>query len=186
MTFRAVARRSRRRSGGSAGGRRRRERSRFTHEFYTLLIHRISGSPCGCVEKCWVFHLIAAQRTVEMSGMGAFARLISHDTAPEETPGLHERTDVRAKTLSRSDGGGAKTLGLTLLRPARRRSARRSLFTLMPEEILLLDEGIAVATYADDGAVQYASLEALLEDHGLRHEDLIVVERVRGVGRWDP
>lgn len=116
--------------------------------------------------------------------MGAFARLINLE-GPEDTPGLHERTEVRAKTLSRSDGG-AKTLGLTLLRPTRRRSVRRSLFMQMPEEILLLDEGIAVATYADDGAVQYASLDALLEDHGLRHDDLIVVERVRGVGRWDP
>jgi hypothetical protein len=48
----------------------------------------------------------------------------------------------------------------------------------------LLDEGIAVATYADDGAVQYASLDALLDDHGLDAEDLEVVDRVSGIGRW--
>jgi hypothetical protein len=71
----------------------------------------------------------------------------------------------------------AKPLGVTLMKP--RRSDLNA-----PEEVLLLDEGVAVATYPDDGAVQYATLDALLEDHGLSACDLEVVERVRGVGRW--
>ncbi|MGZ3450456.1 MAG: hypothetical protein ACXWUG_08130 [Polyangiales bacterium] len=54
----------------------------------------------------------------------------------------------------------------------------------LPHEVLVLDEGIAVATYEDDGSVQYGSLGDLLRDHGLDESDLEVVERVRGVGRW--
>lgn len=53
----------------------------------------------------------------------------------------------------------------------------------MPEEVLLLDEGIAVATYADDRATQYATLNELLDHHELELEDLEVVERVAGLGR---
>ena len=57
---------------------------------------------------------------------------------------------------------------------------------MMPDEVLLLDDGVAVATYADDGAVQYESLDELLDDHGLELDDLEIVERVPGLGRWDP
>ncbi len=88
-----------------------------------------------------------------------------------------DATTTRAKTI------GAP--GITLMRPTRRAGRRASFFNPLPQEVLLLDEGIAVATYADDGAVQYATLEALLEDHGLEVTDLEVVERVRGVGRWN-
>jgi hypothetical protein len=80
----------------------------------------------------------------------------------------------------------AKSLGLTLMRPTSRASLTASLFTPIPQEVLVLDEGIAVATYADDGAVQYGSLGDLLHDHGLHEEDLEVIERVRGIGRWSP
>lgn len=79
--------------------------------------------------------------------------------------------------LDQPDTPRAKALGVTLMRP--RRSG-----VLAPQEVLLLDEGIAVATYPDDGAVQYETLDALLEDHGLSPCDLVIVERVRGVGRW--
>lgn len=79
----------------------------------------------------------------------------------------------------------AKALGITLMKPTRRASGTRSIITALPQEVLLLDEGIAVATYADDGAVQYSSLDALLDDHGLDAEDLEVVDRVPGVGRWN-
>ncbi len=83
-------------------------------------------------------------------------------------------------------GPRAKALGLTLMRPTSRASyIRKSLFTPLPQEVLLLDEGIAVATYEDDGAVQYATLDALLEDHGIDERDLEVVERVHGLGRWN-
>jgi hypothetical protein len=75
----------------------------------------------------------------------------------------------------------AKALGVTLMRPRRTTYERIS---SVPHEVLLLDEGIAVATYPDDGAVQYSTLDALLEDHGLSACDLEVVERVSGVGRW--
>lgn len=81
----------------------------------------------------------------------------------------------------------AKALGVTLMKP-RRDSAMRIMLervTPVPDEVLLLDEGIAVATYPDDGATQYATLDALLEDHGMSPCDLEVVERVSGVGRWN-
>ncbi|MGZ3417523.1 MAG: hypothetical protein ACXVEE_06635 [Polyangiales bacterium] len=79
----------------------------------------------------------------------------------------------------------AKSLGLTLLRPTTRASLTPpSLLSPLPHEVLVLDEGIAVATYEDDGSVQYGSLGDLLRDHGLDESDLEVVERVRGVGRW--
>lgn len=104
--------------------------------------------------------------------MGAIARLLAPKTRPDLA-----RTRARAST--------PRAPGLTLLRP-HRRSGFRSLFTALPEEVLLLDEGIAVATYADDGAVQYSSLDELLDDHGLELDDLEIVERVAGLGRWDP
>lgn len=108
--------------------------------------------------------------------MGALARLF---TEPVTKP----KPDL-ARTCAPAPR--AKSLGLTLMRPHRRSSGVRSLFTTMPEEVLLLDEGIAVATYADDGAVQYATLDELLDDHGLALDDLEIIERVAGVGRWDP
>lgn len=86
---------------------------------------------------------------------------------------------ARSEIIEETQTPRAKTLGITLMRP--RRASR---FAAVPEEVLLLDEGIAVATYRDDGAVQYATLEELLDDHGMSVGDLEVVERVRGVGRW--
>lgn len=80
-----------------------------------------------------------------------------------------------------TDQPRAKALGVTLMRP--RRISHERLIAI-PDEVLLLDEGVAVATYPDDGAVQYATLDALLEDHGLSACDLEIVERVSGVGRW--
>lgn len=106
--------------------------------------------------------------------MGALARLFTEPTKNKPDLARTRATKPRAQSL-----------GLTLLRP-HRRSGMRSLFTVLPEEVLLLDEGIAVATYADDGAVQYASLDELLDDHGLDLDDLEIVERVAGIGRWDP
>lgn len=108
----------------------------------------------------------------EMVCMGATARLFPQPTIQ---PTL-------ARTRPAEPG---KQLGLTVLRP-HRRSGTRSLFTVLPEEVLLLDDGVAVATYADDGAVQYPSLDELLEDHDLALDDFEIVERVPGLGRWDP
>lgn len=92
-----------------------------------------------------------------------------------------------ALATQRDDENRAKSLGLTLMRPTRRAHDKNTVFAPpIPQEVLLLDEGIAVATYEDDGAIQYATLDALLEDNGLDVRDLEVIERVRGVGRWNP
>lgn len=120
--------------------------------------------------------MIAGGHLPEINGMGAIARLFSGPTTPSK-PDL-ARTRATAPRV--------KSLGLTLMRPHRRPGGVRSLFTILPEEVLLLDEGIAVATYADDGAVQYANLDELLDDHGLVLDDLEIIERVSGLGRWDP
>jgi hypothetical protein len=112
-----------------------------------------------------VVHLIRAPKLPEMECMGALARFRNSFEPAQPAP-------------------RAKALGMTLMRPTRRVSGTRSIITALPQEVLLLDEGIAVATYADDGAVQYSSLDALLDDHGLDAGDLEVVDRVPGVGRW--
>ena len=110
--------------------------------------------------------------------MGALAQLT--------TTHLDHRDDHEHGDHHDAKPARAKALGITLMRPSRRVSGTRSFFTALPQEVLLLDEGIAVATYPDDGAVQYSTLDELLDDHGLDAEDLEVVERVRGVGRWHP
>lgn len=103
-----------------------------------------------------------------MDAMGALAR--------------HEHIEDHAPR----SGPRAKALGLTLLRPTSRASATGTLFTPLPVEVLVLDEGVAVATYEGEAAVQYGSLGDLLDDHGLDEKDLEVVERVHGIGRWNP
>jgi hypothetical protein len=49
----------------------------------------------------------------------------------------------------------------------------------MPADILLLAEGIAIATYDDDRSVQYPTLQDLLVDHGLGATDVELVPAVR-------
>jgi len=71
-----------------------------------------------------------------------------------------------------------------MLRPLVR--ARRARALPLPDEVFLLDEGVAVATYADQRAVPYATLEELLDEHELELDELEIVARVAGVGRWDP
>lgn len=60
------------------------------------------------------------------------------------------------------------------------------MFVVLPEEVLLLDDDITVATYADDGAVQYENLDQLLKDHAPRPRRPQSSNRVPGLGRWDP
>jgi hypothetical protein len=100
-----------------------------------------------------------------------------------ERMGATATHELERETARDTSPPRAKSLGLTLMRPIGR-ARRVSFFNPVPQEVLLLDEGIAVATYADDGAVQYANLDALLEDHGLEVTDLEVVQRVQGLGRW--
>lgn len=110
-------------------------------------------------------------------GATTTAQLLLDDTPhmPDDDPHEDYPPPVRAKAL-----------GVTLLKPRRDSVGRLSIprLTPVPDEVILLDEGIAVATYPDDGAVQYPTLDALLDDHGMSACDLEVVERVTGLGRW--
>lgn len=112
-------------------------------------------------------------------GATTTAQLLLDDTprTPREDPQKDPPRDPQPR---------AKALGVTLMKPRRDSVDRLSIprLTPVPDEVLLLDEGIAVATYPDDGAVQYETLDALLDDHGMSACDLEVIERVSGVGRW--